>query len=456
MSSQGPLLAGTGADDSAFGSVTWSNPGNITALDNVYATASLSTSTFSHYLKATNFGFSIPVDATIDGIVVEIERKSSVGSAVNDNRIRIVKGGVVGTTDRSAGAAWPTTETIASFGSSSDLWGETWTAADINASNFGVVFAAVGTMAATASVDIKQITVYFTEAPPAVDLNLSLFEIPYYEFFAEDLLYDTNLSLSLQSLPLMELISGYWGQDHTLILPLFEFAYELSTEITWSHDLSCPFLEYPYELFPFSISYSIEVGAVQEQLPYELFSPVLQYDTTLLPSLLELPPYEQLVTVGFSTEVSLGNLLELPPYELAIHSAKVVTPGQSKYLEVTRTACQQVIFGSEPGAFKLNKTASVFRRESPVHLLHLNKVKPTVISLLSLFVLDTPFADLQAGEFLYERTDGYLSITNETEIFGRLVADGDTAAIMINPLAFTLSGMFGSSIVASSFFQNYQ
>lgn len=32
--------------------------------------------TESHYLKATNFGFTIPVGATINGILVEIERKA--------------------------------------------------------------------------------------------------------------------------------------------------------------------------------------------------------------------------------------------------------------------------------------------------------------------------------------------------------------------------------------------
>jgi hypothetical protein len=51
-----------------------------------------------------------------------------------------VKGGVVGSTNRAIAGAWPTSAlTYQSYGGSSDLWGETWTPADINASNFGLV-----------------------------------------------------------------------------------------------------------------------------------------------------------------------------------------------------------------------------------------------------------------------------------------------------------------------------
>jgi hypothetical protein len=40
----------------------------------VFATSNQEQSTISHYLEATNFGFSIPSDATIDGILVEVEQ----------------------------------------------------------------------------------------------------------------------------------------------------------------------------------------------------------------------------------------------------------------------------------------------------------------------------------------------------------------------------------------------
>ncbi len=82
----GPTSPGTGADDAAIGTRTWSNPGNITSSNNTYATATSSGggNSTTHYLKATNFGFSIPSGATIDGITVGIERKgTTTGGAGN-------------------------------------------------------------------------------------------------------------------------------------------------------------------------------------------------------------------------------------------------------------------------------------------------------------------------------------------------------------------------------------
>lgn len=115
----------------------------------------------THYLKATNFGFSIPTGAAISGIVVEIERKESAANVARDNRVRIVKGGTIGTTDKASASEWPTTDTYATYGSDVDLWGETWTVADINSSNFGVAISAMGLGGGTASIDHIRITVYY-------------------------------------------------------------------------------------------------------------------------------------------------------------------------------------------------------------------------------------------------------------------------------------------------------
>lgn len=177
-SNSGALSAGTGADDASAGFDTWSNPSNITASDNSYATVSNGAGSTSHYLKGTNFGFSIPDGATIDGILVEIERSiltTAGAKSVTDSAIRIVKAdGSIGTTNKSAGATWTTTDTYASYGGSSDLWGETWTAQNINDVDFGAVLAVVtaadvGT--ATAQVDHMRITVYYTEAAAASTIH---------------------------------------------------------------------------------------------------------------------------------------------------------------------------------------------------------------------------------------------------------------------------------------------
>jgi len=71
---EGANSPGTMADDATVGTVAWSNPDRAKSLADGNATAVLSSLGVSHYLKATNFGFSIPTGATIDGILAEINK----------------------------------------------------------------------------------------------------------------------------------------------------------------------------------------------------------------------------------------------------------------------------------------------------------------------------------------------------------------------------------------------
>ena len=160
--SQGPLSPGTLASDNSYGTVAWTSPGFATASDNAYASTT-NTPTATYYLKATNFGFSIPSGATINGIIADTEVKNGAGVECVDNRVRIVKGGTIGTTDKSLGGTWGTTDVTRSHGTSTDLWGETWTTTDINASNFGFVIAATFSSAScTPFVDLMSVTVHYT------------------------------------------------------------------------------------------------------------------------------------------------------------------------------------------------------------------------------------------------------------------------------------------------------
>ena len=96
---------GTVSDDASVGTVAWSNPMNATGSDTNYATVGLS-STYSHYLEATNFGFAIPTGATINGILAEIKRFSTY-NATKDNSVKIVKSnGSIGTINKANTAYW--------------------------------------------------------------------------------------------------------------------------------------------------------------------------------------------------------------------------------------------------------------------------------------------------------------------------------------------------------------
>jgi len=172
MASEGANNPGTMADDAAVGDVAWINPDNAKTSNDVYAFCLTDIPGTSHYLKATNFGFSI--SGTINGIVVTIERKR-VGTAgiINDEEVKIVKSdGSIGTENNAKADIWTTTEETKSYGSADDLWSESWTDADINDADFGVVLQTdhgiLGMGQRDPGVDHITITVYYTPAvPPA-------------------------------------------------------------------------------------------------------------------------------------------------------------------------------------------------------------------------------------------------------------------------------------------------
>lgn len=162
MSSQGPNAGGTFATDSALGSIDWTTADNAVASDNSYATSILLLGQLTRYLKATNFGFAIPLDATINGITVSIERSTTVLNATHDNSVRLVKGGAINGDDKASANLWPTSDAAASYGSATDLWGLTLAPADINASDFGIVISAIADLGGTAQIDFLSITVTWT------------------------------------------------------------------------------------------------------------------------------------------------------------------------------------------------------------------------------------------------------------------------------------------------------
>lgn len=162
MATAGPNNPGTLADDAGVGTTVWADPSNAASSNDIYAVNSVALSGTSHYLKATNFGFSIPAGSTINGITVEIERKASGLATITDSRVRLVKGGTIQTTDKASGSNWPESDTYASYGGAADLWGDTWTADDINNSGFGAVLAATSSSGGDASVDHMRITIDYT------------------------------------------------------------------------------------------------------------------------------------------------------------------------------------------------------------------------------------------------------------------------------------------------------
>ena len=165
-----PSTVNNDASDCALPCVDWIIPESANLSDNVYASIGIDSNGLetTSYLKATGFGFNIPIGATINGILVEWEVFSDYFPGLaKDHAARIVKGGTIGSTDRSNATDWSMVEdTFLPHGSSSDLWGDTWTSSDINSSNFGAAIKAVTASGggSTPRVDSVRITVFYTSS----------------------------------------------------------------------------------------------------------------------------------------------------------------------------------------------------------------------------------------------------------------------------------------------------
>ena len=182
--SQGPFYPGTvtqGAGDQ------WTPLSNIQASDGSYASCSAEvdhTNNWCPTIYAKNFGFSIPSGATIVGILCEYKCKCNVCLSTTRKTYLIhayagKADGTYSTTDMADGDKWAITPTTISLGSSSDLWGETWTADNIDDADFGIAFTAyqlcIDTSATVISyLDFIRFTVYYTNPAPTAPTGLTM------------------------------------------------------------------------------------------------------------------------------------------------------------------------------------------------------------------------------------------------------------------------------------------
>lgn len=166
MADTGWISAGLG-QSIAKGATPWTTPTQVYTSNDSYADAHMPEEGMSHWLRTTTYGFSIPTGAVIDGIKVRFEKRAQTVSTVKDWDVKIVKAGSEQGTDKGSSAYWLTSDTYVVYGGTTDLWGLTWTPAQINASNFGVSISArnYDIQPRYALVDHVQIKVYYT--PPA-------------------------------------------------------------------------------------------------------------------------------------------------------------------------------------------------------------------------------------------------------------------------------------------------
>jgi Tfp pilus assembly protein PilX len=172
----GPDAASGPRSPTAAAGTSWTTPTNAFSSNNLYATYSVPTAANSNYLDVTGYGFTIPASAIIRGIAASIERKSSVSSSLKDDDVYIRKSGCTdpcGTDHANTSTYYGTTDATSSYGTSSDLWGKTWTAADINSSSFGIHYRIHNFAASSATASIDQITITVTYSSDANGIGSS-------------------------------------------------------------------------------------------------------------------------------------------------------------------------------------------------------------------------------------------------------------------------------------------
>jgi len=179
VSTAGPNYPGTMADESGIGTIAWASPDYAktnNGTDTSFDAGSLTRT--SHYLKATNFGFTIPSGATINGVSVSVETwTSNYGwdKYCRTSTIKLVKGGTISGSNQGNATDWTDSfpGTVLTYGGASELWGLTLTDTDINSSTFGVALSATienttGKATMIAYVDYISITITYTEGAAGV------------------------------------------------------------------------------------------------------------------------------------------------------------------------------------------------------------------------------------------------------------------------------------------------
>ena len=149
-------------NNASIGAVAWLNPANVLTSNDLYAQGSFSGTSASNYLQVSGFGFAVPTYAVITGIEVLIERNSPVSSTIQDNIVSLVKGGTITGDNKATPAFWASADADVSYGGNSVLWGTSWTPAEVNDANFGVVISASSNAVSIANIDHIGIKVYYS------------------------------------------------------------------------------------------------------------------------------------------------------------------------------------------------------------------------------------------------------------------------------------------------------
>ena len=255
----------------------WTNSTNVFTSNSVYATNAISSNSTGATLSATGFGFSVPSSAIIRGIQVSVIRKATAASSIQDATVQLQKAGTAVGSNRAIAGTWTTSNVTQNYGTTSDLWGTTWTASDINNANFGLKFTAkAGATATTANVDYITITVTYsndtnaigTSGSPVAEVNVNgtckyNANAAHTPCSTADKVYASNISSVAKNLSFPSIDFTYWWA-HAKPGPKYPCTQSTGTPPTFDNDAgttSAPNNSIPVngEMAPLNADYTCKV-----------------------------------------------------------------------------------------------------------------------------------------------------------------------------------------------------
>ena len=254
----------------------------------------------SAVLLATGFGFAVPTGSVIRGVEAWVERDASSTGSLSDNEVHLLKAGAQVGSNVASGTMYTTSDVTQSYGDTNDLWGTTWTAEEINASNFGLRFRVDSDtpVAITANVDAITIRVTFV-APPTTSIGASGANIlqanigdtctfntqaAHKPCTTTDKVYATTITTSPAGLSKPQIDMAFW-YTNAKPGPKQACTTTVGTPPVWdnnsTYDLSLPADDAWSEVTPTNRSYTCQVHDAQNNLLGELSWNHLTHDLTI-------------------------------------------------------------------------------------------------------------------------------------------------------------------------------
>lgn len=143
----------------------WTNIDSVFLSDDEYAGYG---GTDQDSLYITNFTMGVTAGATIDSIWVTTHALGSASQAVRRRfTVFLVKNGTTAVGESVSFQHAQSEDSDTQTGGTNPLWNTTWTAAEVNASTFGVVLWKTASQAGSMSLDFVTIRIAYTEAAGA-------------------------------------------------------------------------------------------------------------------------------------------------------------------------------------------------------------------------------------------------------------------------------------------------